>query len=120
MPQEVLDGGQVRIGIEELGGHGVPELMARGGDAGLPGKVFQPLLYTPDGDRLASIAPFFHQEDLLGPGMRSDPQVFGQGLMTVRADIDHPVFATLAVPDQDPAADQVQGFQGKIRHLFHP
>ena len=29
MSQEILDGGQVRIGIEELGCHGVPELMAR-------------------------------------------------------------------------------------------
>lgn len=35
MPQEILGGVQVRIGIEELGGHSVPELMARGGDAGL-------------------------------------------------------------------------------------
>ena len=69
----------------------------------------------PDGDRLASIAPFFHQEDLLGLGMRSDPQVGRQGLMAVRANLDHPVFATLAVPDQDPAADQVQRIQGKIR-----
>jgi hypothetical protein len=48
MPQEILEGGQIRSGIEELDCHGVPELMARRGDAGLSGKVFQALLYAPE------------------------------------------------------------------------
>ena len=28
MPQKILDGDEIRIGIEELRGHGVPELVA--------------------------------------------------------------------------------------------
>ncbi len=29
MAQEILDGDQVRIGVEKLGGHGMPKLMTR-------------------------------------------------------------------------------------------
>jgi hypothetical protein len=46
MPQEILDTHQGGIGIEELGGHGVPQLMARHLEACLAGIVLQPLLDT--------------------------------------------------------------------------
>jgi len=75
MPQEVLDGYQRRVGIEELGGHGVPELVARHLEPRLAGIMLQAFLDAPHRDGLASSSPFIHQEDLFDPAGRPHPEI---------------------------------------------
>ncbi len=47
MPQEILDGNQGSVGVEKLGGHGVPELVARHFEPRLAGVMLQALLDAP-------------------------------------------------------------------------
>jgi hypothetical protein len=44
MPQEVLNGSQIRIGIEKLSGHRVAKAMAGHVQSAFSGIIFHPLL----------------------------------------------------------------------------
>ena len=44
MPQKVLNGSKIRIGVEELSGHGVAKTMAGDVQPGFSGIIFHPLL----------------------------------------------------------------------------
>src|SRR4030042_2900687 len=54
MSQKILDGHQGRVGIKELRGHGVPELMARHFESRLAGVMLQAFLDPSYGDGFAS------------------------------------------------------------------
>jgi len=100
--QQVLDGHQLGIGIEQLGGHGVSKLVAGYPKASLSHIVLHPLLDAPDREGLASVGSLLHYKDLLGPGDRSHPEVGYQGLQGITAHIHDPAFAPLAVLNGNP------------------
>ena len=120
MPQEILDGHQGGIGIEELGGHGVPELVARHFEPCLAGVMLQAFLDAPHRDGFASASAFIHQEDFFDPAGRPHPEILHQGLIGIVAQVHHPIFGALALVDKDLAAPQVQGRQLQPGHLLHP
>ena len=65
MSQKILDGHQGGICIKELGGHGVPELVAGHLEPGLATVILQAFLNAPHRDGFASGSPFICQEDFL-------------------------------------------------------
>lgn len=101
MPQEVLDGHQGGVGIEKLGGHGVPQLVTGDLEPGLVGVMFQALLDAPHRDGLTPTSAFVHQKNLFDPAGRPHPQILDQGLIGISAQVDHPVLGALAIVDND-------------------
>ena len=65
--QKVLDSHQISIGVEHLGGHGVPKLVAGDLKAGLVRVVFHAMLDTANVQWLASKASLFDQKEPFGP-----------------------------------------------------
>ena len=120
VPQEILDGHQGGIGIEELGGHGVPQLVARHLEPRLAGVILQAFLDAPHRDGLAPAAAFVHQEDLFDAAGRPHPEILHQGLIGVVTQVHHPILGALALVDKDLAAPQVQGGQLQPGHFLHP
>ena len=70
MAQEILNGGEIGIGIEQLGGHGMAKMMTRHLELGLAGISFHAPLNAADGDGLPLTRFLFRQEDLSGSGWR--------------------------------------------------
>jgi len=97
----------------------MPETMAGDGDLGLPGIVFDAFLDASHGYRFAGVEPLFHQKDLLRFDARPAFQVLHQGQVGISAELNDPIFPTLAMLDQEPVPPQVYGLQSKVRHLFH-
>ena len=58
MPQEVLNGRQISIGVEKLRGHGVAKPMTRDVESALSRIVFDPLLDASTDSGLPLIGPF--------------------------------------------------------------
>ena len=72
MAQEILNGAEIGIGVEQLGGHGMPEMMTGHLDPGLAGISFHAPLNAADGDRLPLTRLLFRQENLSRTGWRPD------------------------------------------------
>jgi hypothetical protein len=83
MPQEILDGHHDSVSVEELGDHGVPELVARHFAPRLAGIILQALLDAPHRDSLASPSPLIHQEDFFDSAGRPHPEIPHQGLIGI-------------------------------------
>ena len=98
MAEQILDGYQIRIGIQQLGGHRVPQLMTGYIYSASFGIMLDAFLYTTYRDGLSSTPPFLDQEYVLRPGRRpSDSQVFRQGRRGIMTHINDPVLAAFAV-----------------------
>ena len=65
--QKILDGHQISIGVEHLGGHGVAQLVAGDFKARLFRVVFHTVLDAPNIQRLASKAPPVDQKKPFRP-----------------------------------------------------
>ena len=111
MAQEILDGHQGSVSIEELRGHGVTQLVARHFEPRFAGILLQMFLDAPHRDGLAPASAFIHQEDFFDSTGRSHPKILHQGLIGVVAQVHHPILGTLTLMDKDLATSQVQGGQ---------
>ena len=79
MPRKILDGRQGSVGIKELRGPGVPELMARHLEPCLAGVMLQTFLDAPHRDGVASASPFIDQEDFFDPAYRPHREICRSG-----------------------------------------
>ncbi len=118
--EEFLDGDQVGIGIEHLGGHGVPQLVTGDFQTKRTGVGFQAFLYAAHRYGLSLVAAPLYQKHLLGTAGRPNPEVTYQRLVGVRADVDDPVLAALAVAYVEPMTLPVEVGQRQPNHLGHP
>jgi len=118
--KEILDGHNVRVGIEQLRGHRVPELMTASPEPSFVGIILHSLLDPADGDRRPPVRTFLHQEEPFHLGGRSGLQILDEGLEGIRADVHHAVFATLAVLNQDTATAKVKRPEGQVGDLLYP
>jgi hypothetical protein len=115
-----LDGYQGGIGIEELSGHGVPELVARHLEPRLASVMLQTFLNAPHRDGFASASAFIYQEDFFDPAGRPHPEILRQGLIGIVAQVHHPIFGAFTLMDKDLTAAQIQGGQLQLGYLLHP
>ena len=108
MPEEVLDGDHLGLSIEQLGGHGMPEVVTGDLEPGLSGIVLHSFLDTPNRYGFSFVRTLFHQEEFLCPGWLPHPKVSHKGVISIFAHIDDAVFPSLTVTDKDPVSSQVQ------------
>ena len=120
MSQEILDCNQVCIGIEHLIGHGMAQVVTGYLQAGLLCIILYSLLDTPHREGLSPAGSFFHQEECLASARGPALQIADQFPISVLADIDHPVLASLALINVDPSALEIDGLQSQTSHLFDP
>jgi len=80
MTQEILDGGEIGIAIEELGGHGRSKMVIGALELGLTGIGFHVPLNTTDRNGLPLIRTLVRQKNFSRSGRRPHFQIGGQGL----------------------------------------
>ncbi len=120
MPQKILDGHQIRIGIQELRRHRMAEMVTGDFQPRLARIVFHPFLDSPNGDRLPATDPFVDQKDFLFLRGRSSFQVIPERPFRIAADIDDPVLVPFSLADQDSSLGKIQVLETQVRHFFHP
>lgn len=120
MSQKILNGDEIRIGVQELGGHGVSQVMTGELEGHLGRIALHPLLDAPDGYGLTPIGLLLRQKQMLCPRLGPDPEIGNEGIMGIIADIDDPALAALPVVDENPSARELYGITGELCHLLHP
>ena len=108
MSKEILDGHQIRIGIEKLCGHRVPEMVTGDLQTTFPGIVFYSFLYPSNGDRLTGEWCFLSQEQFLCPAFRPYPEILKQWIKGIIADVNDPAFSSFALCYNDLPLFQIQ------------
>ena len=68
VPEQILDRAQIGIGIEQLRGHRVPQMMTGDAELCFAGIVLHALLDAANRDGLTRAGSLLHQEDLPGSG----------------------------------------------------
>jgi len=108
VPKKVLDGDHLGLRVEQLGGHGVAQLVTADSERGLPRIVLDSFLDAPHRYRLSSVDPLFNDEDPPGSRGASHSEVIDKRLSGVIADVYHPLLAPLRMTNKDPVLSQIQ------------
>jgi len=81
--------------------------------------VLHPFLDTPNRDRFSFAGSFIDQKDLLDLRGRAAYQIISEGAIGIVAHIHNPIFAPLALTDQDPSLSQVEILEMQVRYFLH-
>ena len=81
--------------------------------------VLHPFLDTPNRDRFSFAGSFIDQKDLLDLRGRAAFQIISEGAIGIVAHIHNPIFAPLALTDQDPSLSQVEILEMQVRYFLH-
>lgn len=100
VPEQILDRAQIGVGIEQLRGHRVPQMMTGDAELCFAGIELHALLDAANRERLTRAGALLHQEDAPGPAGRPDPQIVHERLMGIVAQVDDPVLAALPILDE--------------------
>lgn len=112
MSQKILNGDEIRIGVQELGGHGVSQVVTGELEVRLSRIALHPLLDTAHREGLTPIGLPLRQKQMPCPGLGPDPEIGNEGIMSIIADIDDAVLASLTIMDKDPSLRELYRITG--------
>ena len=99
MTQQILDRHQVRIGIKQLGRHGVPQLMTANRQTGALRVKLHAFLDTPHRDGIALAATLVDQKEALRSAEAPGLQVIAESSLRVRAYVHHATLPSFTLVD---------------------
>ena len=85
----------------------MPEMMTGNSETGLAGIIFHTFLNAAYGDGLSGKRPFLHQKNFFHFVRWSHPEIFQESMKGIVTHVDHSIFSSLAILDQDSPAVEV-------------